>query len=77
LILFVLLIVFLVGAACGHSFGGGRGALALVALLAVGLGVAVAAIGSGALLAAAYGGGPVLIVGGLGIALGVRFRPKK
>lgn len=75
MILIVLFVVFLVGAACGYSFGGGRGALALGALLLVGLGLGVAAIGSGAILVAAYGGGPVLVVGGLGIALGVKFRP--
>ena len=74
MILFVLFAVFLVGVACGYYFGGGRGVLALGALLLVGLGAAVAVIGSGAILVAAYGGGPVLVVGGLGIALGVKFR---
>lgn len=49
--------------------------MALGALLLVGLGLGVAAIGSGAILVAAYGGGPALVVGGLGVALGVKFRP--
>jgi hypothetical protein len=74
-ILFVLLMGFLGGAACGYSFGGLRGALAWAVLLVVCLGVAVAAMGSGVLLVAAYAGGPILVVGGLGIALGARFRP--
>ena len=69
-----LILVFLVAAACGYSFGRWTAVGAIALLLLLALGVTIAVMGEGAILAAAYGGGPILIICILGHAFGARFR---
>ena len=71
--LVILLFVVFVSAAAGFKLGAGRGAFAVSAVLLVGLGLAIAAFGSEVLLVAAYAGGPLIIVGGLALAVGAHF----
>jgi len=71
---FFLIFVFLVSAACGYLFSRWLAAGVIALLLLLGLGVAVAVMGEGAILVAAYGGGPLLIICIFGHALGAKFR---
>lgn len=73
--LFALFIIFLVAAACGYSFRFWRAVAVLAFLLLLALAGFVAAIGQEFLLVAAFGGGPVLVVGVFGLLLGAKFQP--
>jgi hypothetical protein len=73
--LFALFIIFLVAAACGYSFRFWRAFIVLVCLLLVALAAFVAALGQEFLLVAAFGGGPVIVVGLFGLLVGAKFRP--
>jgi hypothetical protein len=75
MVLFLLIAVFVVAAACGYYLSGWRGMAMVALVLLLCLVAAVAAIGEGAILVAAYGGGPVLLVAALAYALGAKFRP--
>jgi hypothetical protein len=70
-----LLVVLSLAATCAYFLKGWRGFLLVAVLLLLTLIGGVVAIGEGALLVAAYGGGPVLVAAALGYALGARFRP--
>jgi hypothetical protein len=71
---FFLIFVFLLAAACGYSFSRWRAAGAIALLLFLALGLAIAVMGEGAILVAAYGGGPILIICAFGHALGAKLR---
>jgi len=72
--LFVLVVI---GAACSATLGPKRGALVLL-LLAIGVAVfsALTASKEVVFFVVAYGGGFVLVAGGLGLAIGTLFRKK-
>jgi len=73
--IFALFIIFLVAAACGYSFRFWYALAVLMALLLLVLVGFVASMGQEVLLAAAIGGGPVMVVVGLGLLFGGKFRP--